>query len=69
MSQQTLFDTAPLVPAYCPIQGCQAMKLPTDPVAPACMVDAKRILGQTAWRPAKCLNGHNPQTAPFPEGY
>jgi hypothetical protein len=69
MTQTTLFDTAPLIPIYCHVKGCQAIKLPTDSVAPACLVDAKRILGITTRRPTQCLNHYDPANAPFPEAY
>ena len=63
----TLFDPSTTTETAC--QVCGATRLPGADKADGCWVDEKRAQGDYERRPPDCLNAHDPEFAPFPEGY
>jgi hypothetical protein len=66
---ERLFDPQTTVPTPCPVRGCSAIRFPGQERVISCDIDRARALGHRAWRPAGCLNGTDPQTTPWPEGF
>lgn len=65
--QRALFDATRTVPVRCPV--CHTIRDAGEDRAPGCDIDRDRQNGTWQRRPAGCLNQHNPETAPFPEGF
>ena len=60
-----LFDPTRTSPTPCEIPGCHAVRFPPQDRTPSCAYDLHH---ETPNRPRGCLNAHQPDTAPWPEG-